>query len=197
MNHQGTKTLETPRLLLRRFTTNDAGDFFRNVTSDPLVNRYLTWSLHCHLSDTITLLSKWADQYSDNQRYCWAIVLKETNEVIGTIAAPTIKERTATVEVTYCIGSVWWGKGLVAEALKKVIYYLFDVVNANRIEAGYDSNNPNSGRVMEKVGMKKEGVLRQAGRNNQGLFDLVFCSILRHEWLEMKSYQIVQSCNSK
>ena len=45
-----------------------------------------------------------------------------------------------------------------------------------------DANNPNSGKVMEKVGMKKEGVLRQAGRNNQGVFDLVMYSILREEF---------------
>jgi len=164
-------------------------DFFLNVTSDPLVNRYLTWPLHQHLSETEQLLVKWSEQYASPQRYCWAIVLKEPNQVIGTIAAPTVKDGTNTLEVTYCIGSRWWGNGLVAEVLCEVITYLFTTVQANRIEAGFDSNNPNSGRVMQKVGMQKEGVLRQAGRNNQGLFDLVFYAILREDWLAMTSHQ--------
>ena len=85
------------------------------------------------------------------------------------------------MEVTYAVGSAWWGKGYAPEALKAVMDFLFDRVGVNRIEAGHDVRNPNSGRVMEKVGMLKEGVLRQAGRNNQGLFDLVFYAMLKQD----------------
>lgn len=67
----------------------------------------------------------------------------------------------------------------MTEALKEVIRYLFEEIQVNRIEAGYDVKNPASGRVLEKVGMQKEGVLRKAGRNNQGLFDLAFCAMLK------------------
>ena len=147
MNHQGTKTLESERLVLRRFTVEDAEVFFQNVTSDPEVNKFLTWLLDESVEDTKRLLAGWVERYENPERYCWAIVLKDTEVVIGTIAAPTVK---------------------------------------NRIEAGFDSNNPNSGRVMEKVGMKKEGLLRQAGRNNQGLFDLVFYGILKEDWLALQ-----------
>ncbi|MBQ8799254.1 MAG: GNAT family N-acetyltransferase [Lachnospiraceae bacterium] len=186
MNHQGTKTMETARLLLRRFTVGDARSFFQNVTSDPEVNRYLTWPLHENVEDTQKILSEWTERYANPERYCWAIVLKEVEEVIGTIAAPTVKNRTGAVEVTYCIGSRWWGQGIVPEALQVVMQYLFEEVQVNRIEAGFDANNPNSGRVMEKVGMQKEGILRQAGKNNQGLFDLVFYSILKDDWITLQ-----------
>lgn len=94
--------------------------------------------------------------------------------------------------MTYCIGGKWWGQGIVPEALHAVMKYLFEKVQVNRIEAGFDANNPNSGRVMEKVGMQREGLMRQAGRNNQGLFDLVFYAILREDWLALgyrASYQ--------
>ena len=186
MNHQGTKTIETERLILRRFTAEDANSFFQNVTSDPEVNRFLTWPLHEAVEDTKKLLAGWVERYENPERYCWAIVLMDSEEVIGTIAAPTVKNRVEAVEVTYCIGSKWWGQGIVPEALQSVMKFLFEEVQANRIEAGFDSNNPNSGRVMEKVGMQKEGILRQAGRNNQGLFDLVFYGILREDWLELQ-----------
>ena len=179
MKHQGTKEIETKRLLLRRFQLEDAEVFYRNVTSDSKVNKFLTWPVHKDAEETRALLTQWVERYENPERYCWAIVLKETGQVLGTIAAPTVKNRTETVEVTYCIGSAWWGLGIVTEALKEVIRYLFEEIQVNRIEAGYDVNNPASGRVLEKVGMQKEGVLRKAGRNNQGLFDLAFCAILK------------------
>lgn len=183
MIHNGTKTLETERLVLRRFTEADADGFFQNVTSDSGVNRYLTWPLHESVEDTKKLLEDWVVRYENPERYCWAIVLKDTGVVIGTIAAPTVKNRIEAVEVTYCIGNKWWGHGFVPEALRAVMKYMFEEVQVNRIEAGFDSNNPNSGRVMEKAGMQKEGILRQAGKNNQGLFDLVFYGILREDWI--------------
>lgn len=120
------------------------------------------------MEDTKKLLLTWLKQYDNPERYCWAIVLKDTEEVIGTIAAPTIRNRTDTLEVTYCIGSKWWGYGNVPEALQAVMKYLFEVVKANRIEAGFDANNPNSGRVLEKAGMQREGLMRQAGRKIPG-----------------------------
>ena len=181
MNHQGTRILQTERLLLRRFQIEDAEAFYRNVTSDSKVNKFLTWPSHKDVEETRELLNDWVERYENMERYCWAIVWKETEQVIGTIAAPTVKNRTETVEVTYCIGSAWWGLGIVTEVLKEVIRYLFEEIQVNRIEAGYDVNNPASGRVLEKVGMQKEGVLRKAGRNNQGLFDLAFCAILKEE----------------
>ena len=182
MNHQGTKTLQTERLLLRRFGIEDAEEFYRNVTSDSKVNKFLTWPVHKDVEETRELLTGWVERYENPERYCWAIVLKENEQLIGTIAAPTIKNRTETAEVTYCIGSAWWGLGIVTEALSEVIRYLFEEILVNRIEAGYDIKNPASGRVLEKVGMQKEGILRKAGRNNQGLFDLVFCAILRSDF---------------
>lgn len=181
MNHCGTLPLETKRLILRRFELSDAPAFYRNVCSDPKVNTYLTWKLHESPAETEALLEDFIRRYENPARYCWAIVLKETDDVIGTIAAPTVHELTECVEVTYAIGSAWWGKGCVPEALAAVMDFLFDRVGVNRIEAGHDIRNPNSGKVMEKVGMRKEGIHRQAGRNNQGLFDLVFYAKLRQD----------------
>lgn len=182
MNHQGTKALQTKRLILRRFQIEDAQAFYENVTSDKRITRYLTWTAHKDVKETKELLTGWMERYENQERYCWAIVWKETDEIVGTIAAPTVKNRTETVEVTYCIGSRWWGQGIVPEALKEVMHYLFEEVQVNRIEAGYDIYNPASGKVLEKVGMRREGTLRQAGRNNRGLFDLVLCAILKSDF---------------
>ena len=65
-----------------------------------------------------------------------------------------------TAEVGYCIGSRWWNQGYVSEALGMVMDFLFDQVGFHRIEARHDEENHASGRVMEKNGMKREGLLR-------------------------------------
>ena len=69
----------------------------------------------------------------------------------------------------------------VPEALKAVINYLFDVAGMNRVCATHDSNNPKSGRVMQKAGMKYEGTLRQAGLNIQGICDSVCYSVIKSD----------------
>ena len=69
----------------------------------------------------------------------------------------------------------------MSEALSKVIEYLFETTDVNRIEAEHDVSNPSSGRVMAKSGMTFEGILRQAGYNNQGIVDVAFYTVLRSD----------------
>ena len=106
MNHCGTKKLNTERLVLRRFTIEDAKDMYRNLCSDSRVNRFLTWELHKSVTDTEELMRTFIERYENPARYCWAIVDRSTNEVIGTIAAPTVKERTETVCDSCCKGPI-------------------------------------------------------------------------------------------
>ena len=87
-------------------------------------------------------------------------------------------------DVGYCIGKAYWGRGIMPEALKAVIKYLFEEVGLNRIAACHDVNNPKSGRVMDKAGMKLEGIWRRAGKNNLGICDEVWHSIIRAEFEE-------------
>ena len=69
------------------------------------------------------------------------------------------------------------------EAGRAVVKYLFEEVGLNRIAAYHDTNNPNSGRVMQKIGMTYEGTLRSACHNNQGIVDEKWYSILKAEYL--------------
>ena len=91
-----------------------------------------------------------------------------------------IDYKTNTVEIGYCIGQAYWGHGYVAEALKEVISYLFKE-GYDLVRARHDKNNPHSGRVMQKAGMKYEGTLRKYAKNNQGVVDDVVYSILPEE----------------
>ncbi len=159
MNHQGTKTIETERLILRKITQNDIKPAFLNWTSDDKVTEYLRWPTHLDISITEFVFKGWIESYEKKHYYHWAIELKEIKEPIGTIGVVELKELIKATQIGYCIGSKWWHKGIVTEAFSAVINYLFNEVKVNRIEAQHDPNNSNSGKVMLKCGLKYEGTL--------------------------------------
>lgn len=168
MNHKGTVMLETDRLILRRFTMDDAEAMFRNWASDPEVTKYLTWPTHENLDISRGVIKNWLSGYEADNNYSWAIELKALHEPIGSIAAVKVEDNTNLVHIGYCIGKPWWHKGYTSEALTRLVRFFFDEVGANRVEARFDPRNPNSGKVMAKAGLKYEGIMRQADRNNQG-----------------------------
>lgn len=181
MEHKGTVTIGTERLTLRRFTEEDAVKMYENWASDPEVTRFMTWPPHAAPEVTRAVIGSWIPEYENPSYYNWIIELKEIGEPIGSISAVKIDESVSSAEVGYCMGRKWWGRGIMPEALKAVTAFLFDEVGVNRVEATHDLNNPKSGRVMDKAGMKQEGILRQAGLNNQGICDKVVHAILKED----------------
>ena len=181
MNLLGTKRIETPRLLLRPFVPEDAEAMYRNWASDPAVTEFLTWPPHSGPEVTRRLLEDWCSRYTEGSCFQWGIELKSLGEVIGSIAAVKLNEVTEAADLGYCLGKPWWGQGLMPEALRAVLDYLFDQVGLGRAAACHDPRNPKSGRVMEKAGMKLEGTWRQAGRNNLGICDEVWHSMIRSD----------------
>ena len=181
MNKIGTKTIETKRLILRRFRVEDADDMYNNWASDPEVTKFLTWPTHESVEITRELLKNWVSKYEDDTYFNWVMEDIETGNAIGNISAISFDEKTEAAEIGYCMSRAYWGQELMPEALKAVMDYLFDEVGVNRVAACHDSNNPKSGRVMDKAGMKLEGTLRQAGINNQGICDKVYHSMIRSD----------------
>lgn len=182
MRHCGTQQLETKRLILRRYVQEDAAAMYKNWASDEAVTKYLTWPTHTRLETSECVIQDWIKSYSSENYYHWAIVLKENrDEAIGDIAVVNIKEEISMAHVGYCIGRAWWHQGITSEALKAVVDFLFDTVDVNLIEARHDPRNPNSGKVMEKCGLRYEGTLRSADRNNQGICDACYYALLKAE----------------
>ncbi len=181
MNHIGTIILETDRLILRRFTIDDAEKMFDNWASDDEVTKYLTWPTHQNVEMTMGYINYCIQEYAKPAFYQWIIEIKEIHEPIGNISVVKVIDEIDSLELGWVIGRKYWGKGYTAEAAKVILEVLFDKVGANCIYAGHDVNNPNSGRVMQKIGMKYEGTLRQSGRNNRGIVDCARYSILRSE----------------
>jgi len=182
MNHLGTKRMETDRLILRPNMMEDAEAMYRNWASDPEVTKFLSWSTYKSVEDAYTILNIWIPQYLDPAFYQWAIELKKLGEPIGSISVVNIDDRVDMVEIGFCIGKPWWGQGIMTEAFQSVIDFLFGEVGVQRIEAGHDPNNPASGAVQRKCGLKYEGTLRRSIRSNQGNTDKVVLAILKEEW---------------
>ena len=184
MEHKGTVTIETNRLILRKFTAEDAEAAFNNWTSDSMVTEFLRWPTHSNIDITRRVLSDWILEYEKADFYQWAIVLKDINEPIGTISVVDKDERTEKVHIGYCIGSKWWRLGITSEALSAIIPFFFKEVKAGRIEAQHDPNNPNSGNVMKKCGLIYEGTLRKADWSNKGIVDACMYGILASDYFK-------------
>lgn len=182
MRHCGTQKIETDRLILRRFSVDDAEAMYRNWASDPEVTKYLTWPVHSSAEASRALLEDWVSAYENEKNYQWAIVLKEQgDEPIGSISAVDMNDDVSKVHIGYCIGRAWWHQGIMTEALKAVMDFFFDEVGANRVEARHDPRNPHSGMVMRKCGMKYEGTMKSSDRNNQGICDASWYALLKSE----------------
>lgn len=181
MKHVGTVKIDTERLVLRPFENSDASQMLKNWSSDE-VTRYMTWSGPKTLEEAEKYMQGWTKRYSNDNFYHWAIVVRESGDQIGFISVISCDETVEKVELGYCIGKEWWHKGIMTEALSAIISFLFEQVGVNRIQACHDTNNPNSGMVMRKCGMKYEGTLRKAEKTNNGICDLAYFSILADEY---------------
>ena len=182
MNIAGTKLIETERLILRRYVMEDAEDMYKNWASDPEVTRFLTWPTHTSVEVTRGILGDWIPRYAEGKTYNWGITLKGDDHVIGNIAVVSRDEATFSVEIGYCLGRAYWGRGIMPEALKAVIDYLFEEEEElNRVYATHDPRNEKSGRVMQKAGMHFDGVLRASKKNNLGIHDTAYYSVLRSD----------------
>lgn len=183
INHPGTQPIETERLILRRFTLDDAQQMYDNWACDPVVTRYLTWPPHENVEGTRYVLNLWLTEYANNpDSYNWAITLRDSGEVIGSIGLLHFDEKNQKAEAGYCMGRQWWGSGIMTEALHGVLDYAFRTIGLHRVQARHDTHNPASGRVMQKAGMSFEGIDRQSSLKHGEFRDCARYAILANEW---------------
>lgn len=181
LTHKGTKTIQTARLMLRPFVVDDAQAMYQNWANDPQVTRYLTWQPHRSPEETRQLLAVWSDAYARPDCYNW--VMEWEGKPIGNISVVRMNEKSEYAELGYCMGRAYWNRGLMTEAAKAVIDFLFAEVGVNRVGIAHAVQNPASGRVAQKCGLTYEGTLREVYKTSEGVYlDLSYYGILRREW---------------
>ena len=174
-------TIETERLLLRKITLNDANDMF-DYASDPQVSEYTTWSTHSSIEDSKNFLRSLNKMYKKRELVDWGIVHKAEQKFIGTCGYVGWSMTNSRAEIGYALSRKYWNQGYTSEAVNAIIEFGFREMMLNRIEAKCKVNNIASARVMEKVGMQLEGILRQQLFVKDQYWDLKIYSILRDDF---------------
>lgn len=152
------ETLTTDRLTLRRPQLRDAPAIFERYATDPEVTRFVLWAPHRSVAATEEFLRACDDAWDLGIGHRgWVIEREGDTRPIGMIGV-TIQARRA--EVGYVLARDCWGHGYMTEALRAVIACCFETDALDRVWAIADVDNDASTRVMERAGMKYEGVLR-------------------------------------
>jgi Acetyltransferases, including N-acetylases of ribosomal proteins len=173
--------LETESLILRKPRRSDAADMFR-YSSDPEVSRYVLWDPHRNIWETRSFIRELRRRIREGYPSSWAVELRKTGEVIGTIGVVWYSAENRSAELGYSFSREHWNRGYATEALRAVVDSLFGSIPVNRLEAQYDLRNPASGRVMQKCGLRQEGILRSRILNKGEYVDVALCAMLRSDW---------------
>lgn len=150
---ESTPPLETERLMLRKFTFDDIDDMY-SIYSDESVNKFLPWFPFASKAETEKYLRENIMPQYENQfscRYC--VELKETGKVIGYVSLGCIDLKNRSGDLGYGLMKEYWNRGIITEASKEILKWLKDC-GFRCITATHDVNNPASGEVMKKLGMK-------------------------------------------
>lgn len=173
--------LTTDRLILRPFNLNDA----------PVVQRLAD---HKDIAATTTVPHPYEDGFAEQwigthqeefekgESVIFAVVLRSDNSLIGSISILRINNQHSRAEIGYWIGVPYQCNGYCTEAGREALKYAFDELALNRVSGSHLAENPASGRVLKKIGFKREGYLRQHV-NKWGAFkDVVVYGVLREDY---------------
>ncbi len=174
------QTLETDSLILRSWTENDLDDFYE-YAKNPNVGPSAGWQPHEDKEMSLKILQKFITEDE-----VWAIVDKATNKVIGSLGLhrDPKREYTKSKMLGYVLSEDYWGKGIMVEAVKRAIRYLFEETDVTVLSVFHFPFNDRSKRVIEKCGLQYEGTFRQCFEHFSGnIYDDVCYSITKEDYL--------------
>lgn len=169
--------LETERLILRRITNDDANGIFR-LRSNPDTMEYVPRPLAETIDDALTHIATIEEKIANNTGINWAITLKDNPEFIGIIGNFRIEFENYRAEIGYMLLPEFSGKGIISEAIARVVRYGFEEMGLHSIEAVIDPGNIASARALEKNNFVKEAHLKENEFFNGKFLDTVIYSII-------------------
>ena len=170
-------TLETERLALRPFVVADAPDVQRLAGAREIAEGTLTIPHPYPAGGAAMWIGTHAEGWASGARANFAIVERASGKFVGAIGVVITPEHSHA-ELGYWIGVESWGHGFATEAARAIVAFAFDTLGLHRVEARHFIRNPASGRVMQKIGMRHEGVNREAVRRFDRFEDLAVYAIL-------------------
>ena len=173
--------LETDRLTLRSFTTDDALRV-RTLAGEKAIAAVTALIPHPYPDGAAEeWIATHEPEFAAGKSAQFALTVKATGELIGAMGL-IISAEHRHAELGYWVGVPYWGQGYATEAAGRILAFGFEKLDLIRIHAHHYAHNPASGRVMEKLGMQREGVLRQHVVKWGAVYDVVLFGILREEW---------------
>jgi RimJ/RimL family protein N-acetyltransferase len=150
--------VRTARLVLRRPRPEDAAALFAEYATDPEVCRYLTWTPHASLQETEALVARSGALWEAKRTFRWVLTRRGEDRALGMVELRPDGHR---VELGYALGRGYWNRGYMTEAVGALVTWALAQPWVYRVWAVVDVDNRASARVLEKVGMQFEGVLRR------------------------------------
>jgi RimJ/RimL family protein N-acetyltransferase len=150
--------IQTKRLLLRPPTEADAENIFTRYGQDALVCKYMSWTPHRTLNDTLDFLRRLVDENARGASTGYLVFSRETNQLLGSVGGAKQNQR---VQFGYCLARDAWGHGYATEAAGAFVDAVMAEPEIWRIQAFCDLENRASARVLQKIGLAHEGTLRR------------------------------------
>lgn len=182
LTHNGTDTITTDRLILRRFEYSDDDSMLRNWIADEKIQSMYSEPVYSTKEEVKELLDKYIGSYERPDYYRWAVIEKASGECIGQIAYFLVDSKNHFAEIEYCIGAEFQCRGYATEATKAVIAFGFDRINLHKVQICTKTINKPSRRVIEKCCFTYEGTLRDYFFMNGEYVGRHYFSILREEY---------------
>jgi ribosomal-protein-alanine N-acetyltransferase len=182
-----TLNLETQRLALRPLTLADAPNVALLAGRREVAHTTISIPHPFSESQAQEWIARHAGQESHPKAIAFGITLRTDPQLIGVVSLLEIDLEHCQAEMGFWLGLDWWGQGFATEAAAAVLRYGFEELKLNRIYAHHMVRNPASGQVLEKIGMQREGLLRQRVRKWDVFEDVVLMASLREDWLSKKS----------
>lgn len=173
--------LETERLLLRKLSDSDA-DILFPYWSCPEVTEYFTMEPFKQRQEAVEMIQLLNSLYDKDDAIRWGLVIKNTGMLCGTCGFHNLRPEHKRAEIGYEIGKQYWGQGIMAEALRKILEYGFSNMSFNRIEAFINKGNQKSMNLVEKLGFLQDGLLREYEFARGSYVDQYCYSLLKKDW---------------
>ncbi len=174
-------TLETERLILRPFEPDDAPRVALLAGDRDVAKTTMAIGHPYELSSAENWIATHPEAFEKGQHVVFAVTLRDNHELIGAMGL-VLNLNQEKAELGYWVGKPYWSRGYCTEAARAVLQFAFAELRLNRIHAHHFSHNPASGRVMQKVGMRHEGHLRQHVKKWGEFYDVEAYGILRSEF---------------
>ncbi len=174
-------TLDAPRVRLRWLTAEDVDALFE-IFSDERMMRYWSSTAMKERREAEDLLARIHRLFAEQSGFQWGVERKSDGTLIGTCTLFNIHRGNMRGEVGYCLHSAHWRQGYMGEALAALIEHAFGVLKLRRLEADVDPKNASSLKILERMGFRREGLLRERWNVGGEIQDSVVLGLLAREW---------------